>query len=135
MAERPAVPRFKDIVAITLFVEDLDVSKRFYQNAFGLPVHFEDDASAVFNFQGLLVNLLKREAVRELIGPAEMDPAEAGPRFVISIAVEHIDQLCEDLGLRGVALLNGPMHRPWGPRTASFRDPDGHIWELTQRCS
>jgi len=31
---------------------------------------------------------------------------------------------------RGVKLLNGPMDRPWGNRTASFRDPGGHIWEI-----
>jgi len=30
-------------------------------------------------------------------------------------------------GRRGVALLNGPMNRPWGVRTASFADPGGHI--------
>ena len=28
---------------------------------------------------------------------------------------------------RGVVLLNGPMDRPWGIRTASFRDLGGHI--------
>jgi uncharacterized glyoxalase superfamily protein PhnB len=31
---------------------------------------------------------------------------------------------------RGVKLLNGPIDRPWGPRTASFMDPAGHIWEI-----
>ena len=29
--------------AITLFVEDLEAAKRFYQDVFGLPVAFEDD--------------------------------------------------------------------------------------------
>ena len=41
-----------------------------------------------------------------------------------------MDAMCESLGARGVPLLNGPMDRPWGPRTASFRDPGGHIWEI-----
>ena len=36
--------------AITLFVEDLEPSKSFYQNAFGLPIFFEDANSAVFKF-------------------------------------------------------------------------------------
>jgi uncharacterized glyoxalase superfamily protein PhnB len=31
-----------------------------------------------------------------------------------------------------VDLLNGPMDRPWGIRTASFRDPGGHIWEIAK---
>ena len=32
-----------------------------------------------------------------------------------------------------MALLNGPMDREWGMRTASFTDPDGHIWEIAQQ--
>jgi hypothetical protein len=31
-----------------------------------------------------------------------------------------------------VALLNGPMDRPWGVRTASFTDPAGNVWEIAQ---
>jgi len=38
----------KSIDAITLFVEDLERSKRFYQDVFGLPVFYEYENSAVF---------------------------------------------------------------------------------------
>ncbi len=38
--------------------------------------------------------------------------------------------VCAELASRGVELLNGPMNRDWGIRTASFTDPDGHIWEV-----
>jgi len=31
-----------------------------------------------------------------------------------------------------VTPLNGPIDRPWGIRTASFRDPGGHIWEIAR---
>ena len=37
-----------------------------------------------------------------------------------------------ELAGRGVELLNGPVNRPWGVRTASFADPGGHIWEIAQ---
>jgi catechol 2,3-dioxygenase-like lactoylglutathione lyase family enzyme len=40
--------------------------------------------------------------------------------------------VCAELDTRGVALLNGPVNRAWGQRTASFTDPDGHIWEIAQ---
>ena len=33
------------------------------------------------------------------------------------------------------SLLNGPVDRDWGMRTASFADPDGHIWEIAQQLS
>jgi lactoylglutathione lyase len=31
--------------------------------------------------------------------------------------------------------LNGPVDRDWGMRTASFTDPDGHIWEIAQELA
>jgi uncharacterized glyoxalase superfamily protein PhnB len=31
-----------------------------------------------------------------------------------------------------VKLLNGPMDRPWGIRTAAFADPAGHVWEIAK---
>jgi lactoylglutathione lyase len=46
--------------------------------------------------------------------------------------VDDADAVCADLATRGVGLLNGPMNREWGMRTASFTDPDGHIWEIAQ---
>ena len=58
------------IGAITLFVEDLAAMKRFYQEVFGLPVHFADDASAVFDFGNTLINLLNGTEAPELIEPA-----------------------------------------------------------------
>jgi catechol 2,3-dioxygenase-like lactoylglutathione lyase family enzyme len=119
-----------DISAITLFVEDVETAKRFYQEVFGLPVVFEDDNSAVFNFGHTLINLLKTTAAPELIDPAVVASREAGSRLVLTIQVDDVDAMCAELAKRGVELLNGPMDRPWGIRTASFTDPGGHIWEI-----
>jgi catechol 2,3-dioxygenase-like lactoylglutathione lyase family enzyme len=122
----------KSIFAVTLFVEDLEACKQFYQKAFELPITFEDANSAVFKFGDLLINLLKVSEAPELINPASVAKAEAGSRFVITIPVDDVDALCEQLRSRGVELLNGPMDRPWGPRTASFKDPAGYIWEIAK---
>lgn len=120
----------KGIRAITLFVEDLQASKRFYENAFGLPVTFEDASSVVFRFGDTLINLLATSSVPELIEPAIMAKREAGVRLEFTIEVDDVDAMCEELARRGVTLLNGPIDRPWGLRTASFTDLDGHIWEI-----
>ncbi|HEX7474001.1 MAG TPA: VOC family protein [Candidatus Limnocylindrales bacterium] len=122
----------KRIGAITLFVEDLEAAKRFYVEVFGLPVHFEDDASAVFDFGNTLINLLKTSEAGELIEPATVAPPDAGSRVQFTIDVDDVDAMCLRLAERGVDLLNGPMDRPWGIRTASFRDPGGHIWEIAK---
>ncbi|MGW2082190.1 VOC family protein [Streptomyces sp. NPDC001939] len=49
-----------------------------------------------------------------------------------TLPVDDVDAMCKALTARGVTLLNGPMDRPWGIRTASFRDPGGHVWEIAQ---
>ena len=120
------------ISAITLFVEDLDAAKRFYGRAFGLPIMFEDDASAVFHFRNTLINLLQVSEAPELIAPAAVASPDAGSRMQFTIPVDDVDATCAELRARGVELLNGPMDRPWGIRTATFRDPAGHIWEIAK---
>ena len=122
----------KGIGAITLFVEDVATAKRFYREVFGLPVVFEDDASAVFDFGKTIVNLLNVAAAPELIEPASVASRETGTRFQLTIQVDDVDAMCVELTKRGVELLNGPLDRPWGIRTASFRDPGGHIWEIAK---
>ncbi len=49
---------------------------------------------------------------------------------MFTIDVDDVDAMCAELRSRGVELLNGPLDRPWGVRTASFADPAGHIWEI-----
>ncbi len=122
----------KGISAITLFVEDLDAAKQFYIKVFGLPVFYEDPNSAVFKFGDTLINLLKISEAEELVNPAKVASREAGSRFVFTITVDDVDAMCAELTSRGVILLNGPMDRPWGIRTASFMDPGGYIWEIAK---
>lgn len=120
------------IGAITLFVEDLAAARQFYQQVFGLPVKFEDSNSAVFDFGNTIINVLQATAAPELIGPAVVAGREAGSRFQLTVEVDDVDAVCAELAARGVELLNGPMDRPWGVRTASFTDPAGHIWEIAR---
>ena len=121
------------IDAITLFVEDLDAAKVFYQRVFGLGVVFEDDDSAALRFENTLINLLRVDAAPELIAPAAVGTAEAGPRLQVTVSVPDVDAACAELATLGVELLNGPLDRPWGIRTASFRDPAGHLWEIAHQ--
>jgi catechol 2,3-dioxygenase-like lactoylglutathione lyase family enzyme len=119
--------------AITLFVEDPQRSKSFYENVFGLSPIFEDEDAAAFKFENTIVNLLKVTAALELIEPATVGGREAGSRIQLTVWVDDADAVCTELATRGVELLNGPINRPWGMRTATFTDPDGHIWEIAQQ--
>ena len=117
------------ISALTLFVEELDETKQFYLEVFGLPLLFEDGDSAVFNFGNTLVNLLRATAAIEQVSVGDR---AAGPRAQFTIDVDDVDSVCAELAARGVRLINGPMDRPWGIRTACFADPGGHVWEIAR---
>jgi catechol 2,3-dioxygenase-like lactoylglutathione lyase family enzyme len=117
---------------ISRFRVYLEAAQSFYENVFGLPVIYEDENSAVFKFGETLVNLLRATEAPSLVAPASVAPADSGVRFQFTLEVEDVDATCDELKSRGVELLNGPMDRPWGIRTASFRDPGGHIWEIAR---
>ncbi len=122
----------KGIYAITLFEEDLFAAKQFYENIFGLKVVFEDTTSCVYKMGETLINLLDIKAADELIAPALVAEKKTGFRQVFTITVDDVDAVCAELDSKDVKLINGPVDRPWGIRTASFEDPGGHIWEIAK---
>jgi catechol 2,3-dioxygenase-like lactoylglutathione lyase family enzyme len=129
-AKREAREWPSGIAAMTLFVEDLAAAEEFYDRVLGLPQAWKDDDSVAYRLGDTFVNLLKVEKGPELIEPAKVAGPDSGTRAQFTIAVDDVDATCADLAARGVKLLNGPMDRPWGVRTATFADPAGHVWEI-----
>lgn len=125
--------KLDSVGAITLFIEDRQRAKSFYEQAFDVESVYEDDNAVAFQFENMVVNLLVTREAHDLIGPAVVAEAEAGARFQLTIWVDDTNAVCEELARRGVELLNGPIDRPWGLRTAAFADPDGHIWEVAAK--
>jgi catechol 2,3-dioxygenase-like lactoylglutathione lyase family enzyme len=118
--------------AITLFVDDPERSKAFNAKVFDLAPGYEDENAAAIKFENTIVNLLRRSEAGELVSPVRerRDRLRAAASFQLTIWVDDTDAVCAELADRGVELLNGPIERPWGLRTASFADPDGHVWEV-----
>jgi catechol 2,3-dioxygenase-like lactoylglutathione lyase family enzyme len=119
---------------ITLFVEDVSESKKFYSEVFGLEVIWEDDASAVVKMSNLMINLLRVSNAPTLIEPIPV-AAPGSSRALLTIEVDDANEVCAELEAHGVKLLNGPIDRPWGRRTAAFADPAGNTWEIAQVLS
>jgi catechol 2,3-dioxygenase-like lactoylglutathione lyase family enzyme len=120
------------IDVVNLFAEDFSGTKSFYQEVLALPLAFDDEKTAVFKLENIMVCLTDVSAAPELIAPAAVASPESGPRFILSMFVEDVDAACSELARHGVVLLNGPVDRPWGVRTANFRDPAGHVWQIGQ---
>ncbi len=125
----------QSVGAITLFVEDPQQSKAFYERAFDVAAAYEFEDAAGFKFENTIINLLATPAACELIDPGVVAGRRAGARSQLTIWVDDADAACAQLKERGVELLNGPVERGWGMRTAAFADPDGHIWEVAQEVS
>ena len=120
------------LAGVTLVQERLDEAKMFYADVFELQVLHEAESNAVFKIGKTVVHLPDVEAAPNLLGPGAIAAPSAGHRVQPAIQVEDVDALCRQLTQRGVRTLSGPMDRPWGIRTASFRDPGGHIWEIAE---
>jgi catechol 2,3-dioxygenase-like lactoylglutathione lyase family enzyme len=128
------VSELNGVGAITMFVEDPKRSRSFYENVFEVSPIYEDDDAVAFQFENTIINLLRdSRPAEELIAPATVAGAATGSRFQLTIWVDDADAVSEELRNHGVELLNGPMDREWGMRTASFTDPDGHIWEVAAK--
>ena len=125
-----ALPNSNEV--LTLFVEDVSAAKAFYSKIFDPAVVYQDEVSCVLKFEGAMVNLLQASNASPLVQPVSVPPAAAGARILLTIKVDDVDAVCAELQDRGVALLNGPIDRPWGRRTAAFADPSGHVWEVAQ---
>lgn len=117
---------------ITLFVDDVTKVKAFYQDVFGLDVIYEDAGSAVVKLSNLIVNLLRAASAPTLVEPFTVSGEGTQSRVLLTIEVEDADLICAELAKHGVQLLNGPIDRSWGRRTAAFADPAGHVWEIAQ---
>lgn len=125
-------PVLSGLSAVTILVQDIAAARAFYGTSLGLPEIWADDVSAGFNFGNTIINLLHEGEGPSLIGPTVVSPVEAGTRIMFSVFVDDANALIAQLAERGVTLINGPIDRPWGKRTACFTDPDGTVWEIAQ---
>lgn len=123
----------KQVDVIVLFVEDVERAKRFYRDVFGLQPDQEDDVSAFIKLETISIALLGPAAAHDLLSPeAVAVQAGAGTNSQLVAFVNDVDAIYADLVAQGVEFIREPTDREWGLRTAHFKDPDGHIWEIAQ---
>lgn len=121
----------KQIGAINLIVGDLEQSKAFYREVFGLPLLHEDEETAMFRFAETYVFLQRGEAHEDSPSSDVLGLAQTGVgQFVIF--VDDVDAVRAELDQAQVAIIGDPADREWGMRTLTFADPGGYTWEITQ---
>ncbi|WP_432485497.1 VOC family protein [Kineococcus esterisolvens] len=126
------LPGTEALGALTVFVSDVDAEATFHRDVLGMPLAFADADSVVLMLGSTALNLLSIEAADELVAPAASSPVTPQVQALLTLWVDDVDAACAELARRGVALLNGPLDRPWGKRTAAFSSPGGLLWEIAQ---
>ena len=120
--------------ALTLIIKDLAETKDFYGHKLGLELVFSDENSALYRFGQSFLNLLVESAAPELVEPAKVGDLTSGVSAVYTVSHPDVDLVAKAIETAGVALLSGPIDRPWGVRTLSFQDPSGHTFEVANHA-
>ena len=121
----------KQIGAINLIVRDLERSKAFYRDVFGLPLQHEDADTAMFRFADTYFFLQCGETHHDGPSGDVLSLAQKGVgQFVIF--VDDVDAVHAEFDQAQVATISGPADRDWGMRTLTLADPGGYTWEITQ---
>ncbi len=120
------------ISIITLGVQDLDRSIRFYRDGLGLPLmEGYEGQIAFFELSGTRLALYPRESLA-----ADANQLPEGEGFQgITIAHnvrsrEEVDRLISTASSAGAQVVKEAQDADWGGYSSYFKDPDGFLWEI-----
>lgn len=126
------------ITVITIGVDDLERSLRFYRDGLGLHTEgivgaeLEQGAVAFFDLQGgLKLALWPRKSISHDTGLplGSPNPTEFTLGHNVGSKAE-VDALMEQAENAGAAIVK-PAHATfWGGYAGYFQDPDRHVWEV-----
>lgn len=126
------------ITVITIGVDDLERSLKFYRDGLGFPTEgivgreFERGAVAFFDLQpGLMLALWPRA---NIAWDANIPQA---PRSPTECTIGHnvgsrnaVDKVMEQAKRAGATVTKQAGETFWGGYAGYFQDPDGHLWEI-----
>ena len=111
---------------ILIVVEDIEKSKKFYHDLFGLDVILDNEGNVILT-EGLVLqektiwkNFLERDIISES-NPCELYFEEKN----IEAFVEKLDKLYPD-----IEYVNRLMTHSWGQKIVRFYDLDGNLIEV-----
>lgn len=119
------------ISMITLGVDDMEKSVKFYQEGLGFPKLDSPPEVAFFSLNGSWLGLYGREALAE-----DATVSAQGSGFN-SFALAHnvasaaeVDVTMQQVLSAGATLVKQPQKTSWGGYSGYFKDLDGHLWEI-----
>ena len=126
------------INVITLGVDDLEMSLRFYRDGLGLKTEgiigkeFEHGAVAFFNLQaGLKLAIWPRNSISHDSGLplSSASPTEFTLGHNVSSKAE-VNAVMAQVENAGAIIVKPAQDTFWGGYAGYFQDPDQHLWEI-----
>lgn len=126
------------ITVITLGVDDLEKSLRFYRDGLGLATdgivgeEFEHGAVVFIKLQaGLQLALWPRRSIAHDSGLSlgATSPTEFTLGHNVASEAE-VDSVMSQAELAGAVIVKPAQATFWGGYAGYFQDPDGHLWEV-----
>lgn len=126
------------IAMITIGVDDLERSLRFYRDGLGLKTEgvigkeFEHGAVAFFDLQaGLKLAIWPRKSIAQDSGlfPGSRSATEFTLGHNVSSKAE-VDAVMRQANSAGAVIVKSAQDTFWGGYGGYFQDPDGHLWEV-----
>jgi predicted enzyme related to lactoylglutathione lyase len=110
------------IWSVTLTASDLKRAISFYEGVLGLTKKYAFKDYAGFDCGGVEIGV---KTWGEKAAPRAGEPC-------VDLLVDNVDNAYRRLTERGVAFSKEPHDAVWGARIASFTDPDGNAFQLTE---
>ncbi len=126
------------ITFVTLGVDDLERSLRFYRDGLGLSTEgiigeeFEHGAVVFFDLQpGLKLALWPRQSLSHDAGLPLSPPSPTDLALAHNVASRaEVDEVMEQARFAGACLVKPAQDTAWGGYAGYFQDPDQHLWEV-----
>lgn len=126
------------ISVVTLGVDDLERSLRFYRDGLGLETQgivgteFEHGTVAFFDLQsGLKLALWPRTSLSHDAGVAMGKPAPTEFALAHNVSSKtEVDTVMAQAQQAGGRITKAAGNTFWGGYAGYFQDPDGHLWEI-----
>jgi len=126
------------VTVITIGVDDLEKSLRFYRDGFGLPTQgiigkeFEYGAVAFFDLQsGLKLAIWPRKSISHDSGVPLGFPSQTELTLGHNVSsTEEVDAVMEQAKRAGAKIIKAAQNTFWGGYAGYFQDPDHHLWEV-----
>jgi catechol 2,3-dioxygenase-like lactoylglutathione lyase family enzyme len=125
---RSAFRAIRAIDYTVIFVRDMPVMRRFYEDILGFSLLRELSPSWIEYRVG--DNTLALARPSRTAADAPTPNGSASLQLAFKVSASEVDQCADELVRQGFHLLSPPSDQAFGHRTLFFRDPDGNLLEV-----